>query len=448
VSGVMQASNPAGTAAVPSNSMVPSETGSALGAGHVAAGGLDVGNGMTTTLNRNAVVAPKVNGDALLRPARPQLRLVEDAPPYVEELSALSGQTHSLHDLDIEPTRLHPLLARALIERFSARGEVVLDPAARFGTAALEALLAGREGRAAETHPVMASVCGAKISPSDIAEVALMCQSLGMRRPVGLESFREHFSAHYDVETYRELVTLRGMLGDSQARIDNTVRAIALSLMHGPSAGYFSVAAPLGHALSTDEQHAFNVHRRQKPDYRSVLPRLLKRAAGTTRDGMPSFALRARRKTVATLINDPRRLEGVETASVDLVITEPTLPVQAVAVGDRSWLRSWFVNSPARRALSTQSWLTLMNESLLEWARVLKPNHRAVLVLGRFDGENEPETLLAEMVRQSLGRFFAVEGIVLERPRVDMVRGSRTTRAAGADEEVVGTARVLVLKRR
>ncbi len=376
---------------------------------------------------------------------RPQLRLVEDAPTYVEEIKYQNAEFHSLHDLDVEPTRLHPLLARALIERFSSRSDVVLDPSARFGTAALEANLIGREGKAAEAHPILASICGAKISPADIAEVALMCQTIGMRRPVGIESFREHFSAHYEVETYRELVMLRSLLGDSQARIDNCVRAIALSLMHGPSAGYFSVAAPLASALSTDEQHAFNMHRRQRPDYRAILPRLLKRAAGTTRDGLPSFAVRSRRKTIGTLLHDPRRLESVETDSIDLVITEPRLPNQAVMPGDQSWLRNWFVGLAPTLTLSTEAWLAYMNESLLEWARVLKANRRAVLVLGSYAEEESPEVVVAEMVRRNLSRFFAVEGIIIERARADVVRGSRP-RSGG--EEIHGTARILVLKRR
>lgn len=377
--------------------------------------------------------------------SRPQLRLVEDAPTYVEEIRCQNAEFHSLHDLDVEQTRMHPLLARGLIERFSSRCEVVLDPSARFGTAALEAALLEREAKAAEIHPVLASICGAKISPADIAEVALMCQTIGLRRPVGIESFHEHFSAHYEVETYRELVMLRSLLGDSQSRVDNCVRALSLSLMHGPSAGYFSVPAPVATALSTDEQHAFNLHRKQRPDYRAILPRLLKRAAGTTRDGLPSFAVRARRKTIGTLLQDPRRLESVETESVDFVLTEPRLPQQAVMPGDQSWLRNWFIGAAPTSSLSVDAWLAHMNESLLEWARVLKAGRKAALVLGTYVGEESPELVVAEMVRKNLGRFFAVEGIIIERARADVVRGSRTR---SFSEEIHGTARILVLKRR
>lgn len=390
--------------------------------------------------------APVLRPATEVRPARrPALRLVEDSPPYTDEIKCTPGDFHSLHDLDVEASRLHPLLARALIERFSARSEIVLDPCARFGTAPLEANLLGRDGRGAENHPVLASICGAKITPADIAEVALMCQTIGMRRPVGLESYREHFSAHYDVETYRELVMLRSLLGDSHARIDNVVRALALSLLHGPSAGYFSVASPVGYALATEEQHAFNVHRRQKPDYRAVLPRLLKRAASISRDGIPSFAVRARRKTIGTLLHDARRLESVETASVDLVIAEPNLPSQMTPAGDRSWLRNWFVGSAPSTSATVEGWMAWMNEALLEWARILKPNHKAVVVLGAYPGEDAPELAVAGMVRHNLGRFFAVEGSIIERARADVVRGTKT-RSNGDD--VQGSARILVLKRR
>ena len=376
--------------------------------------------------------------------ARPQLRLVEDPVQFREEFEVnLAEPVHSLHELDVEPYRLQPRLARALIERFSNRGDVVLDPCGRFGTVALESLLLGRDGRCAERHPVLASIAGAKITPGDIAEVALMCQSLAMRRPVALDAYRSYFSHHFDVETYRELVTLRALLADSHARIENVVRAIALALLHGPSAGYFSVAAPVTVALSQEEQRVFNLKRGQRPDYRAVLPRLLKRAATLTRDGMPSFASRARRKTVGTLLCDPRKLDPVEESSIDLIVTEPPLPDPAFPMpGDASWLRNWFVGSDTRSLMDLEGWNDWINQCLVEWARVLKPGKRLLLVLGAFfPGGEQPEGLVESQVVQALSRFFAVEGLLVERKRTNVVRGA-------ARDDGLTAARILVLKRR
>ena len=50
-----------------------------------------------------------------------------------------------VHGFHAWPARMHPMTARALIERFSAPGGKVLDPFAGSGTVAIEAMLAGQK---------------------------------------------------------------------------------------------------------------------------------------------------------------------------------------------------------------------------------------------------------------------------------------------------------------
>lgn len=70
------------------------------------------------------------------------------------------------------PAKFHPPVARALIEKFSEKGELVLDPFCGSGTMLVESLVAGRHALGYDVDPLAVFVSQAKTRLYDLEELA------------------------------------------------------------------------------------------------------------------------------------------------------------------------------------------------------------------------------------------------------------------------------------
>lgn len=383
------------------------------------------------------------------------LKLVPSSPSFKTEVEVWSGDgkdSHSLHYAVAYPNSFRPELPAYFIERYSQRGDVVLDPFCGAGTTALEAALQGRVAFASDLNPLSVRVTQAKLSPADITEVTLAFQNINLRRPVDLTVFRQVFAPFYDHDTYRELVNLRSFLQTRTDRIYRFLEVVALGLLHGHSAGYFSVYTFPQLALSPEEQEALNCKRRQSPDYRSIVPRILRKTASLLRDGVPA-ALRNTMGRHRCAVTDAADLSVFPTGAVDLVVTGPPLP-RADDGSKDLWLKSWFSGTPTVSCAhgivcaGVTEWLDYMNSVLCELARVVKGGGRVVFDLReqRIDGENVMlDELLARLVDESLARFWLVEGTVINKEKAIRVGDVVKERDPGRTAD---RSRMLVLRRR
>jgi SAM-dependent methyltransferase len=381
------------------------------------------------------------------------LRVVESAPFYEREIDlAIEDESHSLHGSIPYPDSFSSSLPSYFIRKYSEKGEVVLDPFCGSGTTALEAALLGRIAIAADANPIAILLARAKIDPCDITEVTLRLQSINLRRPFDLRLYREQFSSFYDVDTFRELVNLRQALLEQPDRVSRFIQAVTLSILHGHSAGHLSAYSFPQFSLLPDEQDALNRKRNQVPDYRAVVARILRKSASMLRDGVPSILQQLARKHRA-LRADVRDLGMVPSASVDLVVTAPPLPVQLIKPA-HWWLRAWFAGASlaeiqaASEVASLQSWSQFMNESLFEIARVMKRGARCVFDLREIRLEDQSVQLdaeLSQMIEADLSRFWEPEGVLVSKPHEVKLKDSLRER----NYTGIGRAnRILVLRRR
>jgi hypothetical protein len=354
------------------------------------------------------------------------LKVLESPPFYKKEVDLwsddLSRDGHSLHYVVSNPDSFRPELPAYFISRYTQKGQVVLDPFCGYGTTALEANLLGRSAIASDLNPLAARICAAKLAPADITEVTLRLQKMNLSRPINLGLYNKVFVPFFDVSTFRELMNLKSAIKEGGDRIDRFIELIALSLLHGHTAGYFSVYTFPQVSVMPDEQEKLNQKRRQSPDFRAVVPRVIRKAASVLRDG--SFSLT---KGVQNRVSicDARDMSHVESGSVDLVVTAPPLPTLGSRISE-SWLKFWFSDLPLRgleeklfQSGVMQGWLQFMNEALLEMARVVKPGARAVLDMRelRLDGHLvHPDEELIAMISAQLGRFWEVECLLIHRP--------------------------------
>ena len=385
------------------------------------------------------------------------LKLVERPSFFVDEgahwTTESSRPCHSLHYALSYPQQTSPEVAAFSIARFSKRGDVVLDPFLGSGTTALEALVAGRIAFGSDVNPFFVKVARAKLQPADITEVTLRLQLLNVKRPVAVETYRNGFSSFYDIDTFREILSLKENLREREDRVSRFIELVALSLLHGHSAGYFSVYSMPHMSLSPDEQERINRKRAQSPEYRAVIPRLLRRAAMALRDGVPSVMVQQERQS-RIAVRDSRDLSYAPSGSVNLVVTSPPHPGARRTSVDQ-WLRLWFSGIEPQIASGGEAthsdlseWRVFMNETLLELARVTRSGGRCVLDLRELQARPGAPTIRADeellpVVEKELSRFWDAECVLVHQPKVPRVQNQLKARTAEAQSH-----RLLVLRRR
>lgn len=351
------------------------------------------------------------------------LQLVE-ATPYHQEValpeeSARNG-SHSLHQLFPSAQGILPEIVRRIVEKYSKKGDVVLDPFAGSGTVLLEAGLRGRRVIGFDRDELACRIAEARLAPADLGEVALGLQIINLRRPIDLSAFTSDFGLFYDVDTFCELLNLRQLLSNRHDRVSRFVELLALSILHGHTTSYLSVYTSPRAALGPVAQSQLNRKREQVPDFRSVTPRILKKAAFVLRDGAPA-SLTSSERAGCVICGDARNLSGVGTGSIPLIVTKPPTPVGASNPELTSWLRRWFVGAAAPEVAhqtSTsrggwESWRDYMNESLVESARVVRHGGRCALVIDDSVPANRCSSILEEITSlagRDLSRFWSVEG--------------------------------------
>lgn len=358
------------------------------------------------------------------------LRLVEDkavlARRTVGELwQERQRAMHSLHYVLGYYAAFRPELPSHFIQAYSKKGDVVLDPFCGRGTTALEANLLGRVAYSSDRNPIAALVTAAKTLPVGLDEVVLRLNEVDFTRPVDLAEYQSGLAAFYHPNTFRELVHLRNFLGAKQDRVNRFIELLALSRLHGHTAGYFSAYTAPQRSLSPSRQLQLNLRRREQPEYRAVVPRIIRRAAQVLQDGFSRDFFQAASKNIVHSC-DARNLNYLVPQSVDLILTAPPLP-DTFCYEREQWLEYWFSSSRTRGELyqgpDLAFWTDFIRCSLREMLRVLKSDGHCVLALGEVQGSSGTVVLddivAAEAERcEFMGRRFRVEEVFIHQQRV------------------------------
>jgi DNA modification methylase len=354
---------------------------------------------------------------------------------------------HSLHQTITYPTSFSAEFVSYFLSQYSVKGDVVLDPFCSFGTVPLESNLHGRIAAFSDLSPLAMKLTSTKVDPADITDVTLFLQSCNVRRPINLSAYSDHFKPFFDLDTFRELVNVKVFLSENKNSISRFIELIVMSLLHGNSAGYFSVYTSPIVSLSPSEQDALNIKRSQLPDYRAVLPRILRKAATVLRDGVSGSTRLIQQKNNSALC-DARDLGYLTTSSVNMVITAPPLPYVTDPF-EQMWLRSWFAGVANRQyadSSNLEGWRGLMNESVLELARVTKSGGRAVFNLKQVKvGKEliELDKIFMQDTRASFSKYWDVEGLIINQPKSSTVKNRNQEVRKEENSE-----RVVVLRRR
>jgi SAM-dependent methyltransferase len=372
------------------------------------------------------------------------LKLVQ-AEAFTEQLElpadAASIGGHSLQGGFQYCSPWKPSLAQYVIQRFSKKGAVVLDPLCSTGHVGVEALLAGRHFVGCTEEHGLVKLAQARLAPADLAEVALRLQFVPFKRPVDIRGYSGPFPHFFDADTFRELMNLKASLRSSRDGASEFIVFIVASILHGHTTGHLSAYSSPSECLVPEAQMALNRKRGEVPSYRAVSARILKKAAGLLRDGVPSALASTDKLRREVFFAPAHAVDRVETSSVDLAMVAPNQP-GIFEHGISSWLRSWWLGADlpesSQGVRDAAEWRDSTNEVLVEMARVVKSGGRVVVRTGQgrigskvVHYNREVESL----VRECLPRFWRIEGSISERV-VDGAR-SRTEGNASRSSELV-----------
>ncbi len=363
---------------------------------------------------------------------------VSDAADW--DFHGVETQEH-LHALHPYPARFIPQIPRRAIGQWSREGERVLDPFAGGGTTLLEAMLCGRPSVGVDNNAVAHLVARAKTQryqARDLARLRRFVRAVEAGELEGLEPVvpdypnREHWFCDAALDDL-------GRLRAGIARLPPRPRLFALAVL----------SSVVLRASRQDSDTRYARVEREYPAGRATRWFGKRLANGVER--LASVLPRPRADCDCHLA-DGRELKFIEDASIDLLITSPPY-LNAYDYhkyhrhrlhwigGDVDMARDLEIGKHdtfTRKGARPEPYFDDMAACFGEWARVLRPGARAVIVVGDAIVSGTPVA-----VADRLATLLEARGLPLEERfvrRLDTARKSFNQRAR-IDREHVLVAR-------
>jgi hypothetical protein len=310
------------------------------------------------------------------------VRLKKLAPKW---RSSTVGSESTLHQLAPYIGKLKTSVASTLIEAYSRKDDVIIDPFCGSGVVPLEALLNERSVIANDLNPYAAALTKAKLFPIRDVWKALAAATTYVERAKVLSARRQHrvsapqwVREFFHPRTLAEVKTLADLLrrNDEWFLLGNL-----LGILHHQRPGFLSY--PSSHLVPYLRLRKFP--KRQYPElyrYRDPEPRLIRKLLRTY-SRLDVTRLRGRRR--AFVYGDICHLSARRKATV--AITSPPY-MNALDYGRDNRLRLWFLGVRSHHKLDVAlptneaDFTTLMATTARKLERCLAPRGKAVLVVG------------------------------------------------------------------
>lgn len=144
--------------------------------------------------------------------------------------------THGFHSY---PARMHPAVARGVLEAYATAGDRVLDPFCGSGTVLVEGLVAGMRSRGVDLNPIAIRLAGVKCQVRDAAareafttilgEVVEVSKERVRRKAPAMAPLSPQERAHYEVHVLKELAGLHDIIGAVEAGPDKAALQMLLT---------------------------------------------------------------------------------------------------------------------------------------------------------------------------------------------------------------------------
>jgi len=298
-----------------------------------------------------------------------------------------------VHGFHVYPARMHPTTAARLVRAFAREGGHVLDPFCGSGTVAVETLAAGRRATATDLNPLAVRLTKLKIrdfSEQDREDLLHAAEAVRARADERRKA-RAGATRRYpreDVELFEPHVLLE--LDSLRAAIEETAPSNRAPLELVLSSLLVKVSRQRGDTSVRTET------RRLAAGYTA---KLFVRKTEELVQRLSAFAARcpSPRPTPRVLVSDATKLEKVDSASIDAIVTSPPY-VATYDYAEHHEMRSRWLGLRtdrffegevgSRRAYARltpeeahASWHHELSRMLTAMSRVLVPGGVAVLLI-------------------------------------------------------------------
>lgn len=337
-----------------------------------------------------------------------------------------NARESSIHQLSPYVGKMKSGMARTLVEHFSQKGDLVLDPFCGSGVVPYEALLAGRHAIGSDLSPYAYVLTKGKLSAprthADAVDRALKALDEANANSVDLGAIPEWVKRFFHARTLGEAVALSSAL---RRRNEYFLTACLLGILHHVRPGFLSY--PASHLVPYLRIKKYP--REVYPEmyrYRPLRPRFLaKIARAYRRIQMPDPGLNRE------VLCENALCLPLKSDSVDSIISSPPY-YGALDYGRDNRLRLWFLGVEdyreveAKLTSSERVYVPQMTRAVGEMLRLLKPGKCAVLVLGDYNRNGRSEdsaTSLQDIVRAHYPSCASTERFL-----VDEIPDERRTR--------------------
>jgi SAM-dependent methyltransferase len=291
---------------------------------------------------------------------------------------------------------MHPVTARRLIDKLSPSGSVLLDPFCGSGTVLVEGRIAGRHVIGVDANPLAIELAWLKTRPWPERErlqifessrsAVSFAEARRQRRSGATHRYGQEDVALFDPHVLLELDGLRAGIARISAATTRRALYLVLSSILTKVSRRPGDTSPGQAARRLASGFAIRVFG-QKAD------ELVRRLAA-----LASLLPTTGRDRVVLRTGDARKLDGVDDASVDLIVSSPPYPGNYDYLSHHEARLRWLgldreelarIELGARRHLeplpegaASARWSHELGDALRAMSRVLSPDGRIALVLG------------------------------------------------------------------
>ncbi len=292
----------------------------------------------------------------------------------------------SLQQLSPYVGKMKSGMAKVLVDLYSNKGDIVLDPFAGSGVVPLEAALAERRAWANDLSPYAYVLTKGKLDAPANKQIAVqnareLLEDIDRyASSVDLSTVPDWVRDFFHPKTLREVLIAFDILRDEG---DSFLTACLLGILHHVRPGFLSY--PASHLVPYLRTNKYPPEQYPKMyAYRDVRSRLLAKIERAYR--RPYLPVTWDRKSVRVWQTNAMELP-VADGQVDAIISSPPY-FGALDYARDNRLRLWFLGCENWKELDASltsdanSYLSQMAQCLVEMDRVLKPDGHCVLVLG------------------------------------------------------------------
>ena len=227
---------------------------------------------------------------------------------------------HPIHSMCSYMASFPPKVPHYFIDRFTDKGDLVLDPFSGRGTTPTEACLMGRIGVGSDLNPIASVLTKAKVQPPKKENVLKRLSLLESNfKQKNIAEVPDKIKMLYSTKTLQQLLFLKGELNIKTSSIDNMIMAVILGGMHGDSSRptYMSIPMPNTFSMSPNYVKNYIIDHKLQPPTHDAFDVIKHRLERIYKEEMAPIKGRAYLSDVRNL---PRSMNGNK---ADLIFTSP-----------------------------------------------------------------------------------------------------------------------------